>query len=140
MPAHRTMTNDHAALPMSADVAALLANLAHPRDAELRAIRAIVLGADARIREEVKWNAPSYCTSEHFATFHLRARDGVQLVLHLGAKPRPDAAVREAIDDPCALLEWRGADRAIARFSDMADVDAKRAALAAIVREWVRHV
>ena len=121
-------------------VAALLAGLAHPREPEVLALRAIILGADPRIGESVKWNAPSYHTTEHFATFHLRSKAGVQVVLHLGAKPRPGARVRDAVADPAGLLEWRGADRAIATFSDLADIEAKRATFTAVIRQWIEHV
>jgi hypothetical protein len=131
---------DAADPPMSAEVAALLAALAHPCEPTIRAVRAVILGADPRIGEGVKWNAPSYRTSGDFATFHLRGRAGVQVVLHLGAKARPDARVRDAVADPLALLDWRGPDRAIVTFRDPADVAAKRAAFAAIVREWIAHV
>lgn len=125
---------------MPDEVAALLARLEHPREREILAVRAIILGADPRIREGVKWNAPSYYTTEHFATFHLRSKAGVQVVFHLGAKPRPDARVRGAVADPAALLDWRGPDRATVTFRDLADVEARRDAFAAVIRAWVVHV
>ena len=64
---------------------AFLASLDHPFLREILALREIILGADPSIVEGIKWNAPSFRTSEYFATFHLRARDGVQLILHRGA-------------------------------------------------------
>jgi hypothetical protein len=51
-----------------------------------RGFRQIILDADASIAEGIKWNAPSFYTSEYFATIQLRAKDGVQVILHLGAK------------------------------------------------------
>ena len=125
---------------MSAEVAALLESLAHPREREIRALRALILGVDPRIREGVKWNAPSYHTTEHFATFHLRSKASIQVVLHLGARPRPDARVREAVADPEGILTWRGTDRATVIFSDLADVESRRDAFAAVVRQWLEHV
>lgn len=123
------------------DVDALLAALDHPHLAEIRALRRIVLGADPRIAEGVKWNAPSFRTSEWFATFHLRARDGVQVILHFGAKARADVrAGGVAIADPGALLEWLATDRASVRFRDLADVEEKRPAFEAVVRGWIEHV
>jgi hypothetical protein len=122
------------------DIEVLLASLRHPREPEIRAVRALIVGADPRIAEGVKWNAPSFATTEHFATFHLRARDGVQVVLHLGAKPRTDAGVREGVADPAGLLEWRGPDRATVSFRDLADVEAKAPAFVAIVRQWITFV
>lgn len=124
----------------SGDVEAFLAALAHPLEREIRALRAIILRADDRIAESIKWNAPSFHTSEHFATFHLRARDAVQLVLHLGAKPRPDATIRAAIADPASLLASRGPDRATVTVRDLTEVRANEAALVAIVRQWIAFV
>ena len=56
------------------EVDALLARLDHPAHATIQALRALILDADPRIAESVKWNAPSFATTEYFATFHLRAR------------------------------------------------------------------
>jgi hypothetical protein len=125
---------------MPDEVAALLAGLEHPCEREILVLRAIILGADPRIGEGVKWNAPSYHTTEHFATFHLRSKAGVQIVLHLGAKPRHGARVRDAVADPAGLLDWRGPDRATVTFRDLAELEGKRAAFAAVVREWVAHL
>ena len=132
------MTAKRAATAPTVD--AFLAALDHPRDREIRAVRAIVLAAAPQVTEGVKWNAPSFRTSEWFATFQLRARDGVQLILHLGARVRETAATGIAVADPDGLLEWLAPDRATVRFRDLADVEAKRDALAALVRAWIAHV
>ena len=116
-------------------VATFLAALEHPSKDAIVALRDIVLAADARIAEGIKWNAPSFRTSDWFATFHLRAKPGVQLILHRGAKVRADAM--EAIADPEGLLEWLGPDRASVRFRDLEDVQAKRTAFVALIRLWV---
>ncbi len=128
------------AAPAPADVEAFLAALDHPRKPEILALRRVVLGADPRIAEGVKWNAPSFRTSEWFATFHLRAKEGVQVILHSGAKKRDDPAAVAATADPEGLLEWLAADRAIVKFRDLADVEARGPAFAALLREWIAHV
>lgn len=119
-------------------VEALLAALEHPLKREIVALRRILLGADPAITEEVKWNAPSFRTSEHFATMQLRSKEAVRLILHLGAKKR--ALPRGAIADPHGLLGWLGPDRAIASFRGAAKLAAGEAALVAIVRQWLHHV
>jgi hypothetical protein len=121
----------------SESVETFVASLDHPFEREILALREIILGADPRIGEGIKWNAPSFRTSEWFATFHLRAKDGVQLVFHLGAKKRASAI---AIDDPASLLDWLAADRATVRFRDLAEIDARRSAFTAVVRQWIEHV
>ncbi|MEW5930170.1 MAG: DUF1801 domain-containing protein [Gemmatimonadota bacterium] len=121
-----------------ADVESFLAALDHPRKPEILALRRVILGADPAIAEGIKWNAPSFRTSEWFATFHLRAKDGVQVILHLGAKKRDAPAPATA--DPESLLERLGADRASVKFRGLADVEARGPAFAAVVREWIQHV
>ena len=119
-------------------VEAFLAALDHPFKQEVLALRQIILGADPGIAEGIKWNAPSFRTSEWFATFQLRAKDSVQVILHLGAKARRDADV--VISDPASLLEWLAADRASVKFRGLADVEARGAAFADVIRQWIRHV
>lgn len=122
------------------EVETFLASLDHPHKPAILALRQILLGADPGIAEGIKWNAPSFRTSEYFATFHLRAKDGVQIILHRGAKKRADAAAGVSIADPESQLEWLGADRASVKFRDLKDVDARRAAFAALIRAWIEHV
>jgi hypothetical protein len=120
------------------DVAAFLRKLDHPYKSHLLALREIILAADPSIAEGIKWNAPSFRTTEWFATFHLREKKGVRIILHLGAKKREGARVR--IPDPEGLLEWLAADRASIVFQEKREIRARSGAFAAIIREWIRHV
>ena len=118
-------------------VDAFMAALAHPCKAEVEALRGIVTGVDSGIAEGIKWNAPSWRLGEYFATTHLRARQGIGVILHLGAKTRaPDQ--RPAIDDPDDLLEWLGPDRARAAFIDMDELRRRQPAFEAVLRQWIR--
>lgn len=117
-----------------------LASLDHPFKAEILALRQVILGASPEIGEGIKWNAPSFHTSEHFATLHLRAKDGVQVILHFGAKKRAQPVSRDAVADPESLLEWLGDDRASVKFRSVEDVGAKQTAFAELVRQWIEHV
>jgi hypothetical protein len=118
------------------DVDAFLANLEHPLKAEIEAVRALILGADARVREGVKWNAPSFYITEHFATFKLRPTNTIQVVFHTGAKVKADAGPL-TIDDPSGLLTWAAKDRCVATLSDMDDIKAKKAAFVRLVKQWI---
>ena len=122
------------------DVEAFLSSLEHPRRGEILALRRIVLEAHPSISEGIKWNAPSFRTTEYFATFHLRAKRGVQIILHRGAKKRADAVERGRIADGDALLEWRGDDRAAVTFADMDEVRGREAAFSLLIRQWIEHV
>jgi hypothetical protein len=119
-------------------VDAYLAALAHPLKAEVVALRKLILAIDPSVSEEVKWNAPSFRTTEHFATMNLRSPQCVQLILHLGAKKRAASALK--IDDPTGLLEWLGADRASVKFASKRELSDKHAALERVLRQWIECV
>ena len=121
-------------------VDAFMAQLQHPCKEEIRAIRAAILAADASVQEGIKWNAPSFRTTEYFATMHLRAKVGVTVILHLGAKARALPAGGVAIDDPAALLKWLAPDRAAVQFDDLAAVDARCLEFQALLRQWLKYV
>ena len=62
------------------------------------------------------------------------------MILHLGARKRADANPRASVADPESLLEWLADDRASVRFRDVHEVNARAAALAELVREWIGEV
>ncbi|CAM4382189.1 YdeI/OmpD-associated family protein [Deinococcus marmoris] len=100
------------------EASAFMGGLVHARKPEIEALRRIILGADARIHEGVKWNSLSFFTVQHgtvqhFATFrlgpaqpiqtqkiqtqtthtqtiqtHTTQTQPIQLVFHTGAKVR----------------------------------------------------
>jgi hypothetical protein len=47
-------------------VDALMKSLRHPAEKLIEALRAVIVQAHPSIREGVKWNAPSFRTSERF--------------------------------------------------------------------------
>jgi hypothetical protein len=121
-------------------VEAFLVTLDHPYKPEIMALRQIILGADPAITEEIKWNAPSFRTTEHFATFQLRAKDGIQIIFHLGAKVTAATATGMTIADSAALLTWLAKDRASVIFRDLAEIQTKQAAFSDLVRAWIAQV
>ena len=86
-------------------VEAFMLQLEHPHKPAIELLRKLMLGFDPSVREGIKWNAPSFRTSEYFATTHLRSKKGVGLILHLGAKMSESADGTLAIDDPDKLLK-----------------------------------
>ena len=118
------------------DVDAFMASANHPLKNEIEGVRRIICGVSPAIREGIKWNAPSFRTTEFFATIHLRARDKVQIVFHLGAKARDDVQSM-AISDPCSLIKWLAKDRCLVTVGDAV---ADKNALAAIVRQWIEYM
>lgn len=114
---------------------ALIDALDHPGKPVIHALRALVLDCAPEVKEEVKWKSPSFFTVTHFATMNLRA-GRVWLILHTGARPRVRSAV--SVSDTSGLLEWLGEDRAVVKIADLADLDAKRAPLTALLRGWIQ--
>lgn len=126
--------------PASKEVASFLEALEHPAKREILALREAILETDPSIAEEIKWKSPSFRTSEHFATVNLRARQGVGVILHFGAKRNAISAQGVVIEDPESLLVWLAKDRATVTFADMKDFSAKRKAFTRLIREWIKHV
>ena len=58
----------------------------HPmKDAMLR-VRAIVLAADRRVGECIKWKAPTFTFEGNLASFNPRTKAHVSLMFHKGAQ------------------------------------------------------
>ena len=110
-------------------VNAYMDKLEHPLKAEIAAVRNIIMKANAKMQERVKWNAPSFFYQYDMAAFNPRSQKFVQLILIFP---------KGLISDASGLLlgDWK--DRREARFNDMADVKAKKAALEKVVNEWVK--
>jgi uncharacterized protein YdhG (YjbR/CyaY superfamily) len=107
-----------------------MASLEHRLKAEVQAIREIILAVDPVIKEEVKWNAPSFNYKDYIATFNLRTQEHVHLIFHNPAI----ASIQSEI------LEGDYPDRRMAYFRDMADVEAKKAAIEYVVRELIKKM
>lgn len=127
--AGKTASADH-------DVANWLAACRHPLRPVLEALRTVVVAAEPRLVEGVKWNAPSYAfDGDDRITFNLSARDRVRLICHCGVKKRATKG-RVPVDDR-GLLEWAADDRGIATFRSLAEVEAAETALGELVRAWL---
>lgn len=140
MPSARKPAAAAAASSDAASVDDFLATLDHPHADALVALRGILLAADPSIAEGIKWNVPSFRTTDWFATSHLRAKTGLGVILHFGAKKNAISADGVAIPDPYGLLQWLAKDRALVAFRDAADVAARRDAFTTLVRHWIVHV
>lgn len=140
MPAEKPKVAHSTPADSSAAVDAFMAGLVHPHKPEIEALRKLMLEVDPSVQEGVKWNAPSFRTSEYFATTHLRAKSGISVVLHLGAKVRQLPSGGVAIEDPAKLLKWLGKDRAMVEFADAEEFNKSKAAFQAVLRQWVKYV
>ena len=117
-----------------------MASLEHPHKDAVEALRRVILEVAPSVSEGIKWKSPSFKTREYFATTNLREKNGVGVILHLGAKVRELSAGGLAIEDPEGLLTWLAPDRASVRFGSADDVQAKKAAFSAVLRGWIKHI
>lgn len=118
------------------EVAEFLRGCDHARVADFAQVRKLILEASSSIEEGIKWNAPSFRTSEWFATFHLRDPNKVAIVFHLGAKKR-ETTQRIPVGAPDGMVEWLAPDRCMVTVDD---VKRRGKALQAFVRGWILHV
>lgn len=97
----------------------------HPLDALMRRTRDIILGADARVTESIKWKTPTFSYKGNIASFN-PAKRAVSLLFHRGAE----------IPGEHPRLVGDGKLARTMRFADRDDLEAGRAELEAAVRAW----
>ena len=111
----------------SAYVNEYMSTFEHPFKTEVEAIRSIILNADSRITEGIKWNAPNFYYKSDMAVFTPHIKDHVLMVFPNGI----------TINDDSGLLEGDYIDRRMAHFYNMDDIQSKKAALEKVVRRWI---
>ena len=107
-----------------------LNQLDHPRKDEIVALRAAIVASDPSIVEEVKWNAPSF---DDRVTMRLAPKGQLGLILHRGAKVRPDDGF--AFEDDTGLVEWKTSDRGVVTIDDLGE---QLPAVVDLVGRWLR--
>lgn len=133
----KTTTLPHQTVADSTEaVDAFMAALDHPFKTEIETLRRVILSAAPGIAEGIKWKSPSFRTGEYFATVNLRAKAGVGVILHFGAKVRQMPDSKALISDPEGLLKWLAADRAVLEFADRSALLGSAAAIQAVIRQW----
>ena len=123
----------------SPDVDAYFAELEHPLRDVAVGLRQLLLDAHPDVVESLKWKSANYEVADDFATLNLRRPKAVQLVLHTGAKVKPEHP-EIVVDDRSKLLTWPGRNRAVASFASLAEFEDARGALAELVRAWAAQV
>lgn len=101
--------------------------LDHPLKEEIRFLREIILGADFKIQERVKWNAPSFYYKKDLVTFNPRNQKVVQLVFHH----------ESIVKIQSELLEGDYKDRRLMHFTDKGDIKSKEKELTRIMHRLV---
>jgi hypothetical protein len=96
-----------------------------PIDAAMQRVRDVILEADDRVTESIKWKTPTFSFEGNIASFNPSKRF-VSLLFHRGAEI--------AGDHP--RLEGDGKLARTMRFADLDDVEAGQGDLAAVIRSW----
>jgi len=107
------------------DVDRWLDEAGHPLDAALRRAREIILAADERVTESVKWKTPTFSFQGNIASFN-PSKTAVSIMFHRGAE----------IPGDHPRLEGDGKLVRTMRFADLPEVEAGRAELEAVIRAW----
>ena len=97
----------------------------HPLDAAVRRAREIILGADDRVTESIKWKTPTFSYRGNIASFN-PSKKLVSIMFHRGAE----------IPGEHPRLEGDGRLARTMRFAGLDDVEAGRDELAAVIRAW----
>ena len=98
----------------------------HPHKDAMLQIREIILGADRRMTESVKWSSPTFSFEGNLASFQPRTKNFVSLLFHRGSEIPGD---HPRLDGDAALAR-------VMRFEDLEDVEIQRKDLEAVVRAW----
>ncbi len=111
------------------EVEAWLAGYDNPMKSIVMAVREVILSADERIEESIKWQAPTFAYNGNLASFFPKSKAHASLLFHKGAE----------IEGDFPSLACDGRQTRTMRFADAADVRAKTRELKAIVRAWCDH-
>lgn len=120
-----------------------MAALDHPLKPVVESLRTLIRAVSPTIGEAIKWNSPSFYTTDHFATINIgrrtkaRPTDHVLVILHRGAKAKPAGTAELVVDDPANLLEPLGTDRYAVAFHSAVEVKAKGKPFQNIIRQWI---
>ena len=104
-----------------------MAKLEHPLKAEMELVRSIIVNANPKMEEDVKWGGPSFFYKEDLATFNPRIKNYVALIFHKG----------ELLNIKSDFLEEASKGKVYAKFYSMEQVTANKELIEKMVNAWV---
>jgi hypothetical protein len=111
----------------SPDVDAWFDKRKHPLDAAMRRARDIILKADDRVTESIKWNTPTFAYNGNIASFN-PSKKLISIMFHRGAE----------IPGEHPRLEGEGKLVRTMRLATLDEVESARSELTAVVRAWCK--
>jgi uncharacterized protein YdhG (YjbR/CyaY superfamily) len=113
-------------MPKSKEVDAWFARYENPMKRVVQRVREIVLAADPRIEECIKWQAPTFMFEGNLASFFPKSKQHASLMFHVGAK----------IPGTHPRLEGTGGTSRVMKFGSVAEANAAKPDLEKVVRAW----
>jgi hypothetical protein len=100
----------------------------NPMKDVVQRVRRILLAADERLDETIKWQTPTFVYKGNLASFNPRSKQHASLLFHSGA----------SIAGKFPHLEGGGDTARYMSFSSVEDAEARKAELKAIVKAWIK--
>ena len=110
----------------SKEVDAWLSRYENPMKPVVERIRAIVLGADPRMQECIKWQAPTFTYEGNLASFFPKSKQHASLMFHTGAQ----------IPGKHPLLTGGGGTSRMLKLSSVAEANAAKRDIERLVKAW----
>lgn len=104
-----------------------MAKLEHPLKAEMDLVRSIIVNANPKMEEDVKWGGPSFFYKEDLATFNPRIKNYVALIFHKG----------DLLNIKSDFLEEATKGKVYAKFYSMEQVTANKELVEKMVHTWI---
>ncbi len=98
----------------------------NPMEPVVQRLREIVLDADSRIDECIKWQAPTFTYKGNLASFYPKSKQHASLMFHQGAR----------IPGSHPLLEGSGDTSRVLKFSSVEEAETARPGIVRLVTAW----
>lgn len=123
---------------MNQEVTEFLDGLNHPLRTEIEHLRTLILNAEDRLTENVKWNGPNYSIDDaDRITMKIQPPKQIQLIFHRGVKKLEQPKER-LLATNSKLLVWKENDRALASFKNQTEIENSASELSDIIKDWIK--
>ena len=112
-------------MPRNPEVDEWFESKTHPAEGAMQAAREVILGADPRITETIKWSVPTFMYKGNILSY-TNAKSGVGLMFHRGSEIPGDHPLMEGDGDLVRTM----------RFGDAESVEANKADIQAAITAW----
>ena len=99
----------------------------NPMKPVVQRVREILLAADKRMEEVIKWKSPTFVYKGNLASFNPRSKKHASLMFHTGA----------SIPGKFPHLEGGGDTARYMTFTSLKDAEARKKELTDIVKAWI---